>query len=422
MPRGIIHAGFCFYNSVAVAAQHAVTVHRLERVLVLDWDVHHGNGTQHMFESDPRVLYISIHRYDHGKFFPGSPDANYNHVGLKKGKGFNINIPWNKGGMGDAEYMAAFLQVVLPVATMFSPQLVLVSAGFDAAVGDPLGGCSVTPECYGHMTRFLTSLGEGRVVVALEGGYNLTSIGYCMTMCAKALLGDPLPCLSRNLIPCQSALDSLTSVVNAHHKFWSCLNFKSEMAVCPTTQDSPKPAQSPATSTTSPQDVDELAASLSQVSMGEDTPRNVQKEEALGGELEGACGGSQQDGTATFIVTESLQAEQLYAVVPVTWCPHLEEVQPVPNGSLNTTSPCEECQDTSENWCCLTCYKVLCGRFVAEHMLMHGVCEEHHMVLSFSDLSTWCYACDVYVHHPTLFEAKRAAHLDKFGEEPPECC
>lgn len=76
------------------------------------------------------------------------------------------------------------------------------------------------------MTKFLTGLGEGRVIVALEGGYNLTSISYCMALCAKALLGDPLPCLSSNLIPCQSAVDSLTSVVNAHRKFWSCLNFK----------------------------------------------------------------------------------------------------------------------------------------------------------------------------------------------------
>ncbi|XP_050687799.1 histone deacetylase 6-like isoform X2 [Eriocheir sinensis] len=400
--------GFCFYNSVAVAAQHAVAAHHMERVLVLDWDVHHGNGTQHIFEADPRVLYISIHRYDHGKFFPGSRDANFNHVGIKKGKGFNINIPWNKGGMGDAEYLAAFLQVVLPVATEFNPQLVLVSAGFDAAVGDPLGGCSVTPECYGHMTKFLTSVGAGRVIVALEGGYNLTSISYCMTMCAKALLGDPVPPLPGCLHPCQSAVDSLTSVVTTHSKFWSALNYKGEASRPGRRQGTPT-----STPTSTPQAVDELAASLSQVSLGEATPTKAQVEVPATEEMEGACGGSN-----TLLVSGCIGAE-LYAVVPVSWCPHLEEVQPVPEGGLNTSSPCEECQDVSENWCCLTCYKVLCGRFVAEHMLMHGVCEQHHMVLSFSDLSSWCYACDVYVHNPILFEAKRAAHLDKFGEEPP---
>lgn len=87
-------------------------------------------------------------------------------------------------------------------------------------------GCNVTPECYGHMTKFLTCVGDGRVILALEGGYNLTSISYCMTLCAKAVLGDPLPCLSGNLTPCQSAVDSLTSVVGAHCKFWSSLNLK----------------------------------------------------------------------------------------------------------------------------------------------------------------------------------------------------
>lgn len=89
-----------------------------------------------------------------------------------------------------------------------------------------LTGCNVRPECYGHMTKLLTTVGEGRVIVALEGGYNLTSISYCMAMCAKALLGDPVPPLSGCLQPCQSAMDSLTSVINVHSKFWSSLNFK----------------------------------------------------------------------------------------------------------------------------------------------------------------------------------------------------
>src|SRR5688572_30774027 len=93
-----------------------------------------------MFEDDPRVLYISIHRYDHGAFFPCSRDADYSQVGKGKGQGYNVNIPWNGSGMGDTEYLAAFLNVVLPIAYEYCPELVLVSAGFDAARGDPLGG------------------------------------------------------------------------------------------------------------------------------------------------------------------------------------------------------------------------------------------------------------------------------------------
>jgi len=109
----------------------------------VDWDVHHGNGIQHMFESDPKVLYISIHRYDNGSFFPCSTDADYRAVGNRQGEGFTVNIPWNKKGMGDAEYLAAFTNIVLPIAYEYAPELVLVSAGFDAAQGDPLGGKGV---------------------------------------------------------------------------------------------------------------------------------------------------------------------------------------------------------------------------------------------------------------------------------------
>ncbi|KAK7075367.1 Histone deacetylase 6 [Halocaridina rubra] len=198
----------------------------LHRILILDWDVHHGNGIQHIFESDPRVLYISIHRYDYGSFFPSSEDANYDRVGTGKGQGFNVNIPWNKSGMGDAEYMSAMLQVVLPIAYQYNPELVLVSAGFDAARGDPLGGCRVTPECFGHMTHLLTTLARSRVILALEGGYNLNVISYCMALCAKALLGDPLPALKNAMVPNKQAVQTISSVIQTHSAYWSCLCFQ----------------------------------------------------------------------------------------------------------------------------------------------------------------------------------------------------
>lgn len=138
--------GFCIFNNVAIAAQYAITSHNLKRVLIVDWDVHHGNGTQHIFENNSNVLYISLHRYDNGHFFPKSSDADYDCVGSGAGEGFNVNIPWNRWGMGDAEYMAAFQSIIMPIAYEFNPELVLVSAGFDAAIGDPLGGCRVSPE------------------------------------------------------------------------------------------------------------------------------------------------------------------------------------------------------------------------------------------------------------------------------------
>ncbi|XP_069991653.1 uncharacterized protein HDAC6 isoform X4 [Penaeus vannamei] len=424
--------GFCIYNNVAVAAKHAIGAHGLSRVLIVDWDVHHGNGIQHMFEDDPQVLYVSIHRYDNGKFFPGSPDANYNRAGTKKGKGYNVNIPWNKSGMGDGDYMAAMVEVILPIAYQFNPELVLVSAGFDAAVGDPLGGCKVSPECYGHMTKLLSCLAGGRVIVALEGGYNLNTISYCMTMCAKALLGDPLIPLSQGLAACSSACETLNNVVSVHQKFWSALDLQSK-GMASSNQKSKKitkPSPSVDLTDRSPEipdrktGLDELTSTLSQMSLGKEREgaKSTEVVEVKMEEEDGAVGGAcatQAEGLNTFLLTEVSGAESMYAVVPLQWCPHLESVQPVPKSSLDAFSPCEECKDLSENWVCLTCYKVLCGRFVNEHMLMHGVMEEHYMVLSYADLSVWCYSCDSYIHHEILQEAKRAAHISKFGEDIP---
>ena len=133
--------GFCLFNNAAVAAKYALDTHNMKKVLIVDWDVHHGNGIQNIFYASSNVLYISLHRYDHGTFFPGRPDAGSNFVGSGKGEGFNVNIPWNGSGMGDTEYALAFYNIVLPIAYEFNPDLVLVSAGFDAARGDPLGKC-----------------------------------------------------------------------------------------------------------------------------------------------------------------------------------------------------------------------------------------------------------------------------------------
>ncbi|CAH2050846.1 unnamed protein product, partial [Iphiclides podalirius] len=220
-------SGFCLLNNAAAAARYAVRGHGLVRVLILDWDVHHGNGTQRITYGDTEILYMSIHRYDNATFFPKSTDANYDAVGAAPAEGYNVNVPWNKRGMGDAEYMAAFTQVILPIAHEYNPELVIVSAGFDACVGDFLGGCKVTPECYGRMTHLLRGLAGGKVVLCLEGGYNVTSISYAMTMCTKALLGDPIQHHYDPKAACHpSAVESINNVIKTHSKYWKSLKFQ----------------------------------------------------------------------------------------------------------------------------------------------------------------------------------------------------
>ncbi len=217
--------GFCIFNNVAIAAKYALNNHDLKRVLVLDWDVHHGNGIQNMFYDDDRVLYISLHRFDHATFFPRREDANFYFVGEGNAEGLNINIPWNGPGMGDAEYLLALYNVILPVCYQFDPELVLVSAGFDAARGDPLGQYKVSPEMYGVMTQQIMNLAGGRVIVALEGGYNLNSISLSMTMCVKALLGDPIPPIQKVEEVKPSAVQSIRDVIRVHSPYWSSLCF-----------------------------------------------------------------------------------------------------------------------------------------------------------------------------------------------------
>ncbi|KTF73398.1 hypothetical protein cypCar_00032786 [Cyprinus carpio] len=142
--------GFCFFNSVAITAKLLQQKLGVGKILIIDWDIHHGNGTQQAFYNDPNVLYISLHRYDDGNFFPGSGAPE--EVGAGPGEGFNVNIAWTGGvepPMGDVEYLTAFRTVVMPIANEFSPDVVLVSAGFDAVEGhqSPLGGYNVTAKC-----------------------------------------------------------------------------------------------------------------------------------------------------------------------------------------------------------------------------------------------------------------------------------
>jgi acetoin utilization deacetylase AcuC-like enzyme len=161
--------GFCLINSVAVAAAHA-RARGVERVAIVDWDVHHGNGTQEMFWREPGVLYVSTHQFP---FYPGT--GNVDEIGEGPGKGYTVNVPLVAGG-GDAVYASAFERIVLPVLEAYAPELVLVSAGFDAAARDPLAQMQVSPEAFGWMARAVAGAGGKRMVLVLEGGYDLVSL------------------------------------------------------------------------------------------------------------------------------------------------------------------------------------------------------------------------------------------------------
>ncbi|CAL9702786.1 unnamed protein product [Knipowitschia caucasica] len=480
--------GFCLFNTAALVARFAQKISNNPslRVLILDWDVHHGNGTQHMFEDDNSVLYVSLHRYDNGIFFPSSLDAGCDKVGVARGAGFNVNVAWSGGRMGDGDYIAAFHQVVMPIATEFNPDLVLVSAGFDAARGDPLGGYNVTPEGYAHLTHLLLTLASGRLVMILEGGYNLTSISESMALCTSVLLGDPPP-LIQPPPPHHSAVETINNVIRHHAPYWKSIRIHIPDSV---RESLPSPKHRGKRSSKGkgrksdqnnkpplpPSDLDHLTQELDGLSIsaavggarpkvrpssgktedqreeksqsetqvvanteivapskepspmkgaesvqspekGVESAQSPEKGEESAQSPEGACGWSKTNLEVTCGVES--EGNTLFVVDPLPWCPHLDSVKPLPPAGLDVFKPCEDCGSEAENWVCLTCYKVLCGRYVNKHMVIHGVTEEHPVVLSYADLSVWCYICESYVHNQILYEAKNSAHWSKFGEEVP---
>jgi acetoin utilization deacetylase AcuC-like enzyme len=169
--------GFCLFNNIAIAAAHARDKLGVERVLIVDWDVHHGNGTQATFERDPSVFFLSLQRFPH---FPWSGAADERGEGEGEGATRNIEL---REGMGADEYLGLFKEALASVPADFKPELVMISAGFDAADGDPMGGLCLTPETYAELTRLVVAYsrksGQGRIVSVLEGGYEIESLAAC---------------------------------------------------------------------------------------------------------------------------------------------------------------------------------------------------------------------------------------------------
>jgi acetoin utilization deacetylase AcuC-like enzyme len=165
--------GFCFFNNIAVGAAHA-RARGLSKVAIVDYDVHHGNGTQWSFYTDPSVLFISSHQFP---YYPGTGAAD--EIGTGPGTGFTINLPLSAGAT-DADYELVYSRVAVPVLRQFKPELILVSAGYDAYMDDPLGGMRVTPACFGRLTSMIAAVADeccaGRLVAVTEGGYSLEGL------------------------------------------------------------------------------------------------------------------------------------------------------------------------------------------------------------------------------------------------------
>lgn len=178
--------GFCLFNNVAIAARYFQKKHGLARVLIVDWDVHHGNGTQHSFDEDASVLFFSTHQYPH---YPGTGRAS--ETGRGAGNGYTINVPMS-GGEGDEEYIDVFERVLVPAADRFVPEAVMISAGFDAHRDDPLASMGLTETGYAALTRIVANIAarhsHRRIVSCLEGGYNLSALAASVEAHIGALL------------------------------------------------------------------------------------------------------------------------------------------------------------------------------------------------------------------------------------------
>jgi acetoin utilization deacetylase AcuC-like enzyme len=209
--------GFCLLNNAAIAAAHAR--HRgARRVAIIDYDVHHGNGTQGIFYGVPDVLYVSTHQFP---FYPGTGNAT--EVGTGEGRGYTLNIPL-EAGCTDADYVAVFRALVTPVLEQFDPDLMIVSAGFDAHAHDPLAGMRMTSAGYAAITADLCDVSDrvcdGRLVAVTEGGYDLAALADCLNVTVPLMAGEKRPLVPIDQQPSRRAADAIANVRAAHAAYW----------------------------------------------------------------------------------------------------------------------------------------------------------------------------------------------------------
>jgi len=221
--------GFCLFNNIAIGAMYAIENYGIERILIADWDLHHGNGTQHSFYSDPRVLYFSTHQYP---YYPGT--GSFVEVGTGDGRGFTVNVPLGIG-FGDYSYYLIYKTLLEPIAAAFRPQLVLVSAGFDTYYLDPLGGMEVTPVGFSALAHLLHSIArsyaDGRLLITLEGGYHIEgqaeSIGAIIKTLANTTSsiqsGIQVGSAEKSTDPGNRRIEAvIESVISIQKEFWNC--------------------------------------------------------------------------------------------------------------------------------------------------------------------------------------------------------
>ncbi len=215
--------GFCLFNNIAIGAVHLLKKHGLKRLLIVDWDLHHGNGTQHSFADSAEVLYFSTHQFPH---YPGT--GHWSEVGSGRGEGYTVNVPLHSGKT-DSDYIYIFEKILRPITTEYKPEFVLVSAGFDIYEDDPLGGMQVTKKGFAALTKALMDLAgehaQNRILFTLEGGYNLQGLQDGVEQVLYQLSGEGSK-PSIDPIASPSTERELAPVIETQRKYWNTLAAK----------------------------------------------------------------------------------------------------------------------------------------------------------------------------------------------------